>query len=154
MSKKQQVLDAIQNFILQREKSLKTRPILNNATEGKEIGEWTLTQLHIVALINEHPSQLNNTFLAEKLNLSKPAVTKAIKILIEKEIVVGKRKEGDKKSVYYTLTTDGRRLALIHEGLHQRAKERYDHLLNKFDEPELDTIIKFLNEWTNETIKE
>ncbi|WP_029268439.1 MarR family transcriptional regulator [Virgibacillus alimentarius] len=150
---KERTLKAIENFILQREKNEKQQ---NDVAEsllihhGFSEGKLSLTQLHIVALINEQPSESNNTFLANQLGISKPAVTKAINALMEKGIVTSQKKESNQKAVFYSLTNTGKDLVLIHEQMHQKAREKYEQLLNQFTDDELQLITKFLNKWSEQ----
>lgn len=150
---KENTLKAIENFILQREKKIKQQ---NDVAEsllihhGFSEDKWTLTQLHIVALINEKPGEANNTFLANQLGISKPAVTKAISALTKKDMVTAQKRESNQKTVFYSLTNSGEKLALIHEQMHQKARERYEQLLNQFSDEELQLITKFLNTWSKQ----
>lgn len=75
------------------------------------VSDWTLTQLHIVAAIKEK-GKANNITLSETLNVSKPAITKAVKKLLEHNILEKMQQEDNKKEVYYMLTKSGRCLRL------------------------------------------
>lgn len=150
---KENTLKAIENFILQREKKTKQQNDIAESLlirHGFSEDKWSLTQLHIVALINEKPSKANNTFLANQLGISKPAVTKAINALTEKDMITAQKKESNQKTIFYSLTNSGEKLALIHEQMHQKASERYDQLLNQFSDDELQLITKFLNAWSRQ----
>jgi hypothetical protein len=60
--KRQEAFKAIEHFMLQREKKAKARDVISNLTNREE--GWNITQLHIVSLINEFPSDSNNSFLS------------------------------------------------------------------------------------------
>ncbi|MED3726435.1 MarR family transcriptional regulator [Priestia filamentosa] len=147
-TQKQEALKAIEQFITQKEKAAKSSTGIDELK-----GKWTLTQLHILALISDYPTEANNTFLSRNLHITKPAVTKAVKLLLEKEMIVRKYKEGDRKSIYYCLTDEGKKLALLHKELHMKAEQRYYDLFEEFNKEELTVITKFLKRWT-ETISE
>ncbi|MGE6631876.1 MarR family transcriptional regulator [Bacillus sp. NPDC077027] len=146
-TKEQHVLKAIQDLILQREKRRNdpTDPLITTEDTLKQ--EWTLTQLHILSIIQAHPEESNNTFLSQQLRLSKPAITKAVKKLIESDVIDYSHRNGDKKSVYYSLTEQGKELAVLHDHLHARAVESYLDLLHQFSANELDVIERFLRAW-------
>ncbi|WP_312110777.1 MarR family transcriptional regulator [Brevibacillus reuszeri] len=144
LSQKEKALQAIRQFILQRDKKTKERTTLLSSLEN----EWTMTQLHIVSLIQEHSSSANNAFLACQLRLSKPAITKAVNGLLEKGIVVSGKKEDDQKCVYYSLTEAGQRLAFMYDEHHQKVIQRYEEMLNSFQNNELEVITRFMNTWT------
>jgi len=150
---KENTMRAIENFILQREKTTKQQNDIAESLltrQGFSEDKWSLTQLHIVALIKENPSESNNTFLADQLGISKPAVTKAINALTEKNMITAQKFKSNQKSIFYSLTNSGEKLALIHEQMHQKAKDRYDQMLNQFSDEELQIIAKFLNAWSRQ----
>lgn len=147
---KEKVLKEIEHFITQRDNKIQKRTSLPALFNGESKEEWTLTQLHIVALINDHPSEANNTFLSKQLNVSKPAITKAINYLIKKGAITSTKREDNQKSIYYVLTGAGQKLALAHEQVHQKVVDRYNQLLDQFTEAELEVVIRFLSEWTKQ----
>ncbi|MBY7142759.1 MarR family transcriptional regulator [Virgibacillus sp. NKC19-3] len=152
-SSKEKALKAIEHFILSREKKMAKRDNLAKdllVDHGYTENKWSLTQLHIMALINEHPNASNNSFLSKELGVSKPAITKAINSLIEGGMVLAKKKENDQKAVYYMLTNSGQQLAVVHDRMHQIAEDRYNQLLDQFSDDELELIIKFLEAWSNQ----
>ncbi|WMT40807.1 MarR family transcriptional regulator [Paenibacillus sp. D2_2] len=151
LKQKQLALKVIEEFIVQREEKMNKRKSITTAEYP--ISELTLTQLHIIALIKEHSSEANNTFLSIQLSISKPAVTKAVNQLMKKGLILSEKKEGNQKSVYYYLTQSGEQLASVHREIHRKVIERYEELLNKFTEDELSVIIRFMSEWTNQIKK-
>jgi len=151
MDKKIDALEALQRLITERESADRRRKRMNVSQEEAIVFDWTLTQLHIVAVIKEK-GKANNIMLSEILNVSKPAITKAVKKLLEHNILEKIQQEDNKKEVYYLLTKSGEMLALIHNRLHEQAKNRYLSIFNNFNTTELETIIRFLNAIT-ENIK-
>lgn len=150
-NKHEEVLQAIQNFITARERTVQKREDLAFKTLGeldKTQRRWTLTQLHILSLINKNNNLMNNASLAAKLNISKPAVTKAINILKNHDLILTTKKSNNNKELYYTLTDDGQKLANVHDQLHEKVKEQYIELFQAFSEEELDVVIRFLNAWS------
>lgn len=148
----EKAIAAIENFIVQREKKLKS----SNYTSYKDSidgNKWTLTQMHIVSLIKNNPTRVNNAFLAKSLGISRPAVSKAIHTLIEKNMIIAEKKISNQKATYYALTDSGHKLSIIHDKLHQTAKERYSKLLDQFSESELKVIIRFLDAWSGQIIQ-
>ncbi|MGX9291867.1 MarR family transcriptional regulator [Bacillus sp. A015] len=146
-TKEQIVLKAIQDLIMHREKRRNdpTDPLITTTDTLKQ--DWTLTQLHILSMIQANPNESNNTFLSQQLQLSKPAITKAVKKLIEKGMVDYCHRQGDKKSVYYSLTEEGTQLAALHDELHEKAVTSYLEFLHQFNEDELQVIERFLKAW-------
>jgi len=144
ISKKEEALESLQHLITEREAAQKRKRVDKSGKEEAFVLDWTLTQLHIVATIKEK-GMANNTYLSENLKLSKPAITKAVKKLLQQNILMKIQQEDNKKEVYYLLTESGEKLALVHNQLHEKARIRYLSILDNFNIVELETIIKFLN---------
>lgn len=144
MNNYEKVLKAIENFITQREAESKKYKI--NYKNSITV-QWTLTQLHIVAIIKKNRTA-NNTFLSEELNISKPAVSKAIKKLLTQNMIVNFEVENNKKEMYYALTEQGENLANIHEKLHEEARQKYIKIFKEFTDDDLVIVQNFLETLT------
>ena len=70
---KREVILKLQQFIIERENADKRQ----YKKENEEL-DLSLTQFHIIELIDNN-DKVNNKFLSEMLNVSKPAITKSIK---------------------------------------------------------------------------
>ncbi|MCY7786348.1 MarR family transcriptional regulator [Bacillus inaquosorum] len=146
-----ELFQAIQQFALKRDKRVWQKvQIPSHSMSSAHLEhlkkDWTLTQLHIVSCI--HTSQnVNNSFLASRLHISKAAVSKAVKALLKHNIITVTKKPGNKKEIFYTLTESGRELAALHEQLHEKAKEQYKQLFNEFSIDDLKTVTAFFNLW-------
>ena len=129
MNMQKKVILMLQQFIIERENADTRRQY----RKGNEDMDLSLTQFHIIEIIDKH-EKVNNKFLAEELNVSKPAVTKSIKKLLSKELVVELNNESNKREVYYNLTKRGEKLSFIHDDLHKKAvknKKKYLKYLMK-----------------------
>ncbi|PAD14661.1 MarR family transcriptional regulator [Shouchella clausii] len=144
MNKKEQALEALEQVIKEREAADRRRKAMKGSQEESIVSDWTLTQLHIVAIVKEQ-ERANNTMLAEHLNVSKPAITKAVKKLLDQQILEKTQLADNKKEVYYRLTKSGEMLTFIHSQLHEQARNRYMRIFAEFNSTELETIIRFLH---------
>lgn len=140
MSTQEKVILTLQQFIIERENANKRR--LN--IKGNEGLNLSLTQFHLIELIANN-DKVNNKFLADKLNVSNPAVTKSMKKLLSKNLVIEQTNNENKREIHYKLTKKGEQFSYIHDTLHKQAVKRYEEVLKVFDEDELEVIIKFLN---------
>lgn len=138
------LLKQIEKFIILREKVMKRR---NQSMASNVLQGWNLTQLHLVSEINNTPDKATNSYLSERLYISKPAVTKAIKKLISAEVVISLPKKQDQRTHLYSLTAYGRELAALHDRLHQESVKRYEKLFSKFADEELKVVSRFMEEW-------
>lgn len=150
MASYEEVIHSLQHMITKREAAYKKRVADKHFDEEGNVitQEWTLTQLHIVAIMKDEKFA-NNRMLAEKLDLTKAAITKATKKLLKQEIMIEKELKDNKKEIYYALTESGERLALLHEQLHEKAKQKYIDILQEFSDEELAVINRFLKSITN-----
>ncbi|CUB25640.1 MarR family transcriptional regulator [Bacillus subtilis] len=142
-----ELFQAIQQFALKRDKRVWQKVQIPSSQHLDHLKkDWTLTQLHIVSCLHTSKN-VNNSFLASRLHISKAAVSKAIQALLKHNIITVTKKPGNKKEIFYTLTESGKELAGLHERLHQKAKEQYKQLFNKFSIDELKTVTAFINLW-------
>lgn len=139
MNMQTKVILTLQQFIIERENADKRRQYRK---DNKDL-DLSLTQFHIIELIEKN-NKVNNKFLAKELNLSKPAITKSMKKLLSKELVLEIQSDSNKREIYYNLTEQGRTYAFIHDDLHKKAVKKYEEVLKVFDDNEMETIVKFL----------
>ncbi|WP_115211678.1 MarR family winged helix-turn-helix transcriptional regulator [Staphylococcus aureus] len=145
---KREVILKLQQFIIERENADKRRQYKK---ENEEL-DLSLTQFHIIELIDNN-DKVNNKFLSEMLNVSKPAITKSIKKLLAKDLVVESHNEFNKREVNYSLTQKGKK-SYIHDELHEKSVKKYEEVLKVFDDDEMAVIIEFLNRSIEELKKE
>ncbi|MGY3743519.1 MarR family winged helix-turn-helix transcriptional regulator [Leuconostoc inhae] len=102
------------------------------------------TQAHLLMLLRSQNA--TNTMLAETMKLTKPAITKAIKNLTTHGYVTSTKDAVDKRSVNYTLTPEGIKLALQHEQSHQNLHHDINATVSNFTPEQQTTIITFLEQ--------
>ncbi|MEJ8544743.1 MarR family transcriptional regulator [Brevibacillus borstelensis] len=102
-----------------------------------------LTSVHVIDCIgNNEP--INNTALAEKMDLSKASITKISAKLLEEGYIKRRQLNDNKKEIYFSLTAKGRQVFELHQQLHKLKEERFMQLLKPFTEAELHAILRFL----------
>lgn len=104
----------------------------------------TNTQEHILMLLLSQ--KLTNSDLAKELNVSQAAITKAVRSLINKELVEVSKDNNDGRVSYYTLTEAALPLAREHADHHTNTLEVYQGIVDKFTSDEQEIISKFLLE--------
>lgn len=86
--------------------------------------------------------------IAEEINVTRGGVTRAAKKLRQYGLVNTVKRPNDRKKIYYSLTADGRKLALAHDRLHQTIRrELVDKLTAKYSENDLRIVANFLNDF-------
>ncbi|CAM3214734.1 MarR family transcriptional regulator [Leuconostoc rapi] len=100
------------------------------------------TQAHLLMLLQSQNA--TNTTLADKMKLSKPAITKAIKNLTAHGYVSASQDPVDKRSIKYKVTPAGVELAMQHEHSHQSLHQDIDATIANFTPQQQETIMTFL----------
>lgn len=135
----QKIDQALHDIVLESENQLE---ILVGSCKSEIV--LTNTQEHILMLIEE--SALTSSEIAKKLNVSQAAITKAVKSLISKGMLVSERDAKDGRIVHYKLTEIAKPIALEHAHHHHETLEAYDHLLSHYSKDEQAVIGRFLQD--------
>ena len=104
----------------------------------------TNTQEHILMLIENN--SYTSSEIAKQLNVSQAAITKAIKSLISKEMLVGVRDGKDARIVRYSLTEIAKPIAAEHTHHHIHTIAAYEDLLQSYSPEEQVVISHFLTD--------
>ncbi|MBU0279091.1 MULTISPECIES: MarR family transcriptional regulator [unclassified Gemella] len=103
---------------------------------------YTNTQKHILMILKNENT--NNKDLAKKLNISQAAVTKAIKLLLEENMLIAEKDNKDGRILRYKLSKEALDVATEHENHHQRTINSYKQILENYNTSEKEIISKFL----------
>ena len=103
----------------------------------------TNTQEHILMLLSQE--SLTNSDLAKRLNVSQAAVTKAVKALIEQNMLQTFKDKKDARVTFYRLTDLARPIAEEHQHHHVHTLDTYQRLAEQFSSDEQEVIVKFLD---------
>jgi DNA-binding MarR family transcriptional regulator len=104
-----------------------------------------LTAVHMIDCIGKH-EPINNTGIAEAMNLSKASITKIGNKLLEEGFVKRTKMNDNKKESYFRLSPQGKKIFELHERLHVQEAERFYRTLDKYSEAELKAIQQFLQD--------
>ncbi|PWW38657.1 MULTISPECIES: MarR family transcriptional regulator [Paenibacillus] len=104
-----------------------------------------LTAVHMIDCIGKH-EPINNTGIADAMNLSKASITKIGNKLLEEGFVKRTKMNDNKKESYFRLSPQGKKIFELHERLHVLEAERFYRALDKYSEPELKIIHQFLQD--------
>ena len=103
----------------------------------------TNTQEHILMLLSEET--LTNSDLAKRLKVSQAAVTKAVKSLLQRDMLQNFKDKKDARVTFYRLTDLARPIAEEHKHHHAHTLEAYESLVKNFSASEQAVIEKFLD---------
>jgi DNA-binding MarR family transcriptional regulator len=114
---------------------------------GPAPNKLTNTQGHVLMLIAQNGPQ-TNTELANRLQVSPAAMTKALRVLANGEtpMVSNLPDEHDKRTSRWSLTTVGLTAASAHSQSHKATVAAYEELVAKYSPTEQATIMRFLQD--------
>lgn len=120
------------------------REVFNSLEEMTFIEEYNVMEVHCIDLI-EKMQDPNVTKLAKAFHLTKGAISKLIKKLMQEGAVESYQKAENKKEIYYRITESGRLIYKKHEALHQQRINRYIPFFNSLKEDEKAMLMDIFN---------
>ena len=105
------------------------------------------SEVHCIEYI-ENNADSNVTQLAEAFYVTRGAISRMTKKLIQKGLVESYQKSGNKKEIYFRLTEQGKEIYKIHENLHKEFQERDKAVFEQVTEEEFNSIISFVEKYS------
>ncbi|AJG99834.1 MarR family transcriptional regulator [Clostridium beijerinckii] len=127
--------------------------LIKKTAERNFLTEYTFTEVHCIEQI-EKMEDPNVTKLSKKFEMTRGALSKIIKKLIEKGAVEIYRKPENKKEIYYKLTESGMSTFMEHEEMHKSRLERDKVIFSKLSEDEKATFVNILDKIHEQLIAE
>lgn len=118
--------------------------LIKKIAEKKFLTEHTFIEVHCIDLI-EKTEDANVTKLSKAFKMTRGAISKIIKKLIEKDIIEIYRRPENKKEIYYKLTKNGMSIYMEHEEMHKSRIERDRIIFSKLSKEEKAAFINILN---------
>ena len=125
---------------------LEKQDMLSKLTEHEKLHSYGYSEIHTIAAIGDLESP-NVTAVAERLHMTKGAVSKIIKRLLSSKVIEAYQKEGNRQKIFYRLTDSGRFLYEEHESRHQAWLKRDDAFLRQFSAEQLAQISEFMEQF-------
>ena len=91
----------------------------------------------------------NVTSLAKALHLTKGAVSKTIRKLMNKQLVESYMMDGNRQKVYYCVTSAGREIYENHEMRDNRWKQINHDFLSGLSEKEMRNAVRYLRQYND-----
>lgn len=96
----------------------------------------------------------NVTKLADQLYVTRGAISKATKKLLQKEDIATFQNADNKKEIYFKLTAKGKKINQQHEQLHDEFLISDQPVFESFSSKDLDTILQFTQLYNEHLDKE
>jgi len=100
------------------------------------------SEVHCIEYIGGNEDS-NVTKLAETFYMTRSAISKLTRKLIEKGLIESYQKPDNRKEVYFRLTKQGDQIYKVHEELHREYKERDKAVFEKITEEQYDNMLGF-----------
>lgn len=125
---------------------LERQDMLSKLTESQCLDEYGYSETHCIDFIGrlELP---NVTKVAEHMGMTRGAISKMTKKLLEKGLIEKYTLETNKKEVYFSLTKQGRLLFEEHAKRHERWENRDMEFLSRYSTGEVCMVYKFMKEF-------
>ncbi|AUB64389.1 TPA: MarR family transcriptional regulator [Bacillus thuringiensis] len=105
------------------------------------------SEVHCIEYI-ENNADSNVTQLAEAFYVTRGAISRMTKKLIQKGFIESYQKSENKKEIYFRLTEQGKEIYKIHENLHKEFHERDKAVFEQVTKEEFDSIIRFVEKYS------
>lgn len=105
------------------------------------------SEVHCIEYI-ENNVDSNVTQLAEAFYVTRGAISRMTKKLIQKGLIESYQKSENKKEIYFRLTEEGKEIYKIHEDTHKEFQERDKAVFEQVTEEEFDSIISFVEKYS------
>lgn len=125
---------------------LERQDMLSKLTESQCLDEYGYSETHCIDFIGrlELP---NVTKVAEHMGMTRGAISKMTKKLLNKGLIEKYTLETNKKEVYFRLTDLGKLLFEEHDKRHKRWEKRDMEFLSRYSREEVEMIHKFMKEF-------
>ncbi len=103
----------------------------------------THAEVSLLDIVARYPDE-NVSALSERLGITKGAITQMVGKLGEKELVETRKRGGNKKEKYFSLTDKGEMTICGHREFHKQANRKLCDFIGGLDREEADTVFRFL----------
>ncbi len=119
---------------------------LNKIKMEERLKDYKSSEVHCIEYIGGN-TDANVTKLAEYFFMTRGALSKITKKLINKEIIESYQKADNKKEIYFRLTFKGKEIYKIHESLHKEFQERDSVVFDQVSEEQYNIMLDFIENY-------
>jgi DNA-binding MarR family transcriptional regulator len=122
--------------------------LLNKFKMEDSLKGYKSSEVHCIEYIGRNVDS-NVTKLGESFYMTRGAISKITKKLIEKGIIESYQKPDNKKEIYFRLSEQGKVIYKIHEKLHKEFQERDKAVFEQVTEEQFDSMLSFVEKYSN-----
>lgn len=125
---------------------LERQDMLSKLTESQCLDEYGYSETHCIDYIGrlERP---NVTKVAEHMGMTRGAISKMTKKLLNRGLVEKYTLETNHKEIYFRLTEKGKELFEEHDKRHRLWEKRDMNFLSRYSTEEVQTVCRFMQEF-------
>ncbi|MDF2802799.1 MAG: transcriptional regulator, MarR family [Anaerocolumna sp.] len=120
---------------------------LNKFKMEDSLRDYKSSEVHCIEYIGNNVD-CNVTKLAESFYMTRGAISKMTKKLIEKGIIESYQKPDNRKEIFFKLTQKGQAVYNVHDELHKEFRERDKAVFEQVTEEELDNMLSFVENYS------
>ncbi|KEJ00427.1 MarR family transcriptional regulator [Clostridium botulinum A2B7 92] len=122
--------------------------ILGKIAFRGEYEKYGVSEIHCIDFIGkiENP---NVTKISENMNMTRGAISKICKKLLNSKLIDKYKKPENDKEIYFKLTKSGEELYKCHEIKHRKWEERNNNFFKNVDKEEQEIVASFLKKFNN-----
>ena len=132
-------IDLMNLFVEYMEK----QEILSRLTEDEKLHGYHYSEIHTIAAIGDLPEP-NVTQIANHMNVTRGAISKITKKLLEQNLIEAYRRGGNKQKIFFRLTKSGQFLYDEHEKRHKLWLKRDNAFIEQFDPETVKQVEDFM----------
>ncbi len=106
------------------------------------------SEVHCIEAIEKN-TEPNVTKLAESLYMTRGAISKLTKRMIQKKLIESYQNQTNKKEIYFRLTTQGKKVYHTHEELHKEFQERDQVVFEQITDEQFDSMLRFIEKYSD-----
>lgn len=120
---------------------------INKLKMEGSFNDFKSSEIHCIECIGKNEDS-NVTKLAESFYMTRGAISKMTKKLIQKGVIESYQKSDNKKEVYFRLTSQGQEIYKVHEKLHKEFQERDKVVFEHVTEEQFDLMLSFIEKYS------
>ncbi len=120
---------------------------LNKLKMEDHLQGYKPSEVHCIEYIGKNPDS-NVTKLAETFYMTRSAISKITKKLMDKGCIESYQKPDNKKEIYFRLTEKGTEVFNIHEELHKGFQKRDQAVFAQVTEAQFDDMLGFMERYS------
>lgn len=124
-------------------KYMEKQEILSKLTEDEKLHGYNYSEIHTIAAIGDLEDP-NVTQIANFMNVTRGAISKITKKLLEQNLIESYQRDGNKQKIFFRLTESGQFLYDEHEKRHNLWLKRDNAFIERFDLKTIEQIEEFM----------